>query len=57
MNFKDKCFELLFQIKSLIKSYIIFLITNLALLFIAFKLRINIMNEILRINTKDPYCN
>lgn len=31
--------------------------TNLALLFIAFQICINIMIEILKINTKDPYCN
>lgn len=30
--------------------------TNLALLLIAFQLCINIMSEILKINSKDPYC-
>lgn len=31
--------------------------TNIALLLIAFQLCINIMNKILKINSKDPYCN
>lgn len=56
MNFKDKCFELLLQMKSLIESYIICLMTNLALLLTAFQFCINIMNEILKINSKYPYC-